>query len=674
MMYRQARRALAAAIAATAVPAAMLATTAAATANTQPRVSASPHAAGSARISAREGRDFVALYARYRHIPMADIAQVPRDAQVAGATTGGQWAMVSFLPSPRAPLAVKVGFQDGNRYGLFYRSPQGGWKMTGFGGEPLGCGTRLPTSVRRYWHLVSCASVNVTSPRPRGLRMAPAIADVTSIGQIVDVAVGNVGVTDNPADTLCNPFTAMETSVSSSGCGQNPTYGIKDAPELWCADLAKYIWRAAGITSDIGTLNAGSSSFVAWGYGLGETIAFGGTPAPGDAVVFFPSGTTLSSVETSNLDKIAYADHVGIDVGTTDGKPDLVNGDFGLSSGTDSVERQNDIDLSSWSASIWGAGEEWVVISPDPGLQGSAPGVGVNPSDDYQYVFWRGNNADTYEAYWTGSWNGPQDMYANYGFGSDAASASAVAVSNDNNAYVYWTGTTGDIYEANYTASTGKWGHLDLSSAQGLGTATSAPGVGVNPTDDYQYVFWRGANGDLYEAYWSGSWHGPQDMYANYGFGSDIASAPAVAVSDDNNAYVFWRGTNGDIYEANYTASTGKWGHLDLSTAQGLGTATSAPGVGVNPSTDHQYLFWRGANGDLYEAYWTGSWNGPQDMYANYSFGTNIASAPAVAVSGDNNAYVFWRGTNSDIYEANYTASTGNWGHLDMTTSKGWTQ
>jgi hypothetical protein len=94
----------------------------------------------------------------------------------------------------------------------------------------------------------------------------------------------------------------------------------------------------------------------------------------------------------------------------------------------------------------------------------------------------------------------------------------------------------------------------------------------------------------------------------------------------------------------------------------------------VNPTDDYQYVFWRGANGDLYEAYWTGSWHGPQDMYANYGFGTNIASAPAVAVSGDNNAYVFWRGTNSDIYEANYTASTGKWGHLDMTTSKGWTQ
>jgi hypothetical protein len=46
-------------------------------------------------------------------------------------------------------------------------------------------------------------------------------------------------------------------------------------------------------------------------------------------------------------------------------------------------------------------------------------------------------------------------------------------------------------------------------------------------------------------------------------------------------------------------------------------------------SNGHTYVYWEGTNGDLWEAYWNGSWRGPID----HGMGT-LGSAPTVAVSG----------------------------------------
>jgi hypothetical protein len=682
--YRKARMAFTAAFAALAVPVAMLAATGAANASSPPPARSAPRTAGWARISRAEGRHFVALYARYRHIPESDVARAPRGEQLARVRRGNRWAMVSFLASSRASLAAQVGFQDGGRFGIFRRSPRGMWKMTGVGSLPLGCSAGLPASVLKDWHLASCPSLKPAVARQSRPRRgtggsSPAIADVSGVNQIADVAIANVGITDNPASTFCNAFTAMETpGAPSSGCGTDSRYGIQDRSEEWCADFAKYVWQASGVTGDVSTLSAAAKSFDAWGYNYGETISFDGSPAPGDALVFFPAGTTLASVQNSNVNDIPAADHVALDVGVSSGNPDLVNGDFGYQSGDDAVEQSDDItNLTTWTNTYVSNGDKWVVVTPNPGISGSAPAVGVNPSNDQQYVFWRGSNLDLYEAYYkAGSWNGPENLVSTFGFGSSPASSPSVAVSSDGNEYMFWAGTNGDIYEAYFTASSGTWNTQDMTSAQSWGSTTSAVSVGVNPSNDQQYVFWRGTNGDLYEGYYkSGGWNGPQDLNTVFGFGNNIASAPSVAVASDGNEYVYWRGTEGDIYEAYFTASSGNWNSQDMTSAQGWGSASSAISVGVNPSNDYQYVFWRGVNGDLYQAYYkAGNWTGPQDLASVFNVGNNIASAPSVSVANDGNEYVFYRGFNDDIYEAYYTASSGSWNKIDMTSSKGWTQ
>ena len=136
----------------------------------------------------------------------------------------------------------------------------------------------------------------------------------------------------------------------------------------------------------------------------------------------------------------------------------------------------------------------------------------------------------------------------------------------------------------------------------------------MNPTTDDQYVFFRGGNGDIYEDdynYAAGTWGG-KDMCTAHSWGCNVASGPGVAVADDNSQYVFFEGGNGDIYEDAYT--NGSWSGQDMCASHSWGcNVGSGPGAAVNPTTDDQYVFFRGGNGDIYEDHYNyaaGTWGG----------------------------------------------------------------
>ena len=299
-----------------------------------------------------------ALYAGYRGIPGADIAGVA-GGPVLGARmlgNGAQWAVIRFEPSAAAPPAVAMRFQDGAGAGVFTRLAGGAWRMVGLGGEPLGCATPLPVSVRLLWRLTGCTA----PPRP----WAPRAGAAPSAAQIAQIAQSQVGVPDAPAEHNfsgldCNPYTALEVPAAlTKGCGIDPTFGINDGSELWCADFVKWVWAQAGVTSDLALLTPSAASFYAWGRAQGEHMhADRGTPQVGDAVVFYPRGRRPNR---------HYADHVGIVTAVNpDGSIDLVNGDF---LGPQNITVQADIGISSlstWAAGIWGPREKWVFVSPE---------------------------------------------------------------------------------------------------------------------------------------------------------------------------------------------------------------------------------------------------------------------------------------------------------------------
>ncbi len=219
------------------------------------------------------------------------------------------------------------------------------------------------------------------------------------------------------------------------------------------------------------------------------------------------------------------------------------------------------------------------------------------------------------------------------------ANPPAVAVTGSGTAYVFWKGTEGNLWEAQGPAD----GALGAPYRVGMGPLGSAPAVGVDSKGD-TYVYWKGTNGNLWEAYWTGSkWTGPIDQ----GMGT-LGSAPAVAVTGNGTAYVFWKGGDGQLWEAQGAGN----GQLAGPYPRGMGPLGSGPTAEVNSSGD-TYVYWQGTNGNLWEAYWTGSkWAGPVDQ----GMGT-LGSAPSVAVTGNGTAYVFWKGTDGHLWEAQGSAT-----------------
>ena len=177
---------------------------------------------------------------------------------------------------------------------------------------------------------------------------------------VARVARGQVGRHDTPASTSfgfdCNPYTAiLYNGYSAAGCGTDPYFGVQDLNLEWCADFSKWVWEQAGVSQYQSTLTPAAASFYRWGQQTGQTMAVdASTPQVGDAIVFFPAGAVSGT----------YADHVGIVTGVnTNGTVDIANGDF-LSGSNIVVEENAGVSPAPFASAIWGAGEQWVYVSP----------------------------------------------------------------------------------------------------------------------------------------------------------------------------------------------------------------------------------------------------------------------------------------------------------------------
>jgi hypothetical protein len=297
------------------------------------------------------------------------------------------------------------------------------------------------------------------------------------------------------------------------------------------------------------------------------------------------------------------------------------------------------------------------------------PAVAVTPDGTQQPVFWRGAGGHLFEAWFAGGrWNGPVDVTViDLGGAGTLPSDPAVAVTADGSTQVvFWQGASGHLFEAWYTV--GAWhGPADLSGTylRGAVGLASAPTVAVTPDGTQQLVYWRGSGGDLMEAWYAaGRWNGPTDLTrASFGGAGALGSAPSAAVTRDGSTQlVFWKGPGGHLFEGWYAA--GRWnGPVDWTSDAfgGRSPLVSSPSVTTTPDGSQQLVYWQGAGGQLEEAWWAGGrWNGPVDLTAASFGGAGpLTSAPSATVTPDGSTQlVFWQGSGHSLWEAWYT---GRW-------------
>lgn len=207
----------------------------------------------------------------------------------------------------------------------------------------------------------------------------------------------------------------------------------------------------------------------------------------------------------------------------------------------------------------------------------------------------------------------------------------SVVIANDGWAYVFWKGADNNLYVALGPAN----GAL-TPRYLGMGPLGSAPSAGVDNNGNI-YIYWKGSDGNLWETYWNGSaWLGP----FNRGMGP-LGSAPTVAIAGNGAAYVFWKGADNNLWEAQGLGT----GNLSLQW-RGMGPLGSPPSAGID-GNGATYVYWKGADSNLWEAYWGGSgWVGP----VGRGMGP-LGSAPTVAIAGNGAAYIFWKGTDNNLWE-----------------------
>ncbi len=202
-------------------------------------------------------------------------------------------------------------------------------------------------------------------------------------------------------------------------------------------------------------------------------------------------------------------------------------------------------------------------------------------------------------------------------------------------------------------------GSTSTSTAPAPPTQTSVA-LAADPTTGKEYAFWKGANGQLWQATsTSGTWSGPTQV----GFGP-LGSQPSAAILN-GNPYVFWQGSDNNLWMADYTGTA--WSGPTLVPNMGpLGSQPTVTATGANSLA----VFWKGNDNNLWEATYDGtSWSGPTFR----GFGP-LGSAPVAGSDSAGNVYVFWQGTgnNTHVWEGWYNAAAKTWtGPIDLGTWTG---
>jgi hypothetical protein len=284
-------------------------------------------------------------------------------------------------------------------------------------------------------------------------------------------------------------------------------------------------------------------------------------------------------------------------------------------------------------------------------------------------VFVTGANGSLYEIWYTPSahaWSGWLSLGAPSG--TTLVGEPFVLKSVTGNENVFMRAANGNLYEIWYTPSANAWsGWFSLGAPSGT-TVAGDPYVNISSVTGNENVFVRAANGSLYQLWYTPSvhaWSGWQSFGAPSG--TTVEGDPFVISSVVGNENVLVRAANGNLYQIWYTPSAHAWsGWLSFGAPSGTSLAGD-PFVTITGITANEDVFMRGANGNLYEIWYTPSahaWSGWLSLGA--PSGTSLAGDPFALKGAPGNENVFARDANGSLQEVWYTPGAGWSGWLSL--------
>jgi len=156
-----------------------------------------------------------------------------------------------------------------------------------------------------------------------------AVLQVQDDGNMVQYASGHVAIWSTGTSTGTSSIASLAVANrGNTACGRNSKggtgYYTSCKPEAWCSDFAHWVWAQSGYN----VTGLGPASYSFYQYGLDHGTLHS-RPAVGDAVVYDRSG--------------AWASHVGIVTGISNGVIHTENGNWGGSSATTSSVKPQDL-------------------------------------------------------------------------------------------------------------------------------------------------------------------------------------------------------------------------------------------------------------------------------------------------------------------------------------------
>jgi hypothetical protein len=399
--------------------------------------------------------------------------------------------------------------------------------------------------------------------------------------------------------------------------------GAGGAPQLWCADFARWVWMTAGVNVD--GLTPAAGSFAEYG-------RLGGDPQVGDAVVF-----------DYGYEGPGTAQHVAIVVDVDGGNIVTIGGD-------ENGQQDN-----------WAATSQVCRDGPYPAAPGYSSYMEMTISG---YVSPKGAQAPPPPPP-PPAVRSSRQVAPVVTWGADSLHAFAVAADNSVE-YRAWNGRSWDDW-------------VNLGGTVGSAHPMPVPVAwGVNHLD----VFYAGADNNVYHKGWGGSsWNREWDNLSNSG--EALASPPLAVSQEENSLDIFYMGPHHHtIWRRSWRGSWGGWMSLgEISTAPDstLAVCTWGAGrldvcavganktvmhsgwdgrawgggwedIGGNPAYDPALVSWGpqrldvfivGTDGSLWHNSWNGSWLGWQDMG---NPGDKFDSAPFAVCQAENRIDVFVMG------------------------------
>jgi hypothetical protein len=266
----------------------------------------------------------------------------------------------------------------------------------------------------------------------------------------------------------------------------------------------------------------------------------------------------------------------------------MVNGDF-LGAANVSVEYDTDISLTSWAASVWGAGEQWVIVAPPSAAQQPVPSATIQGPRSAVT-----GTARQFSARATEPGGSISEYYWTFGDGrtTNATGASVSHVFSQAGRYTVTVTVTSGFG----TIATRTW-NVDVLGGSSAVAAVPSDAVWFSTTPVDEYLFTR-SGGGLAAQDWDGASWLDVTVPGQPSAGGGIAalSYPDPAAADAMTPHAYFRSADGSLAQTYLDGPA--WVTAGLPGQPGAGSAIAA----VTTASGEPAVFFYDARGRLTES------------------------------------------------------------------------